>query len=148
MLQILKQAPMLGLVLPLSVILHGCAVLHRAQLGDVDGRSGKKGSPISIKVSETTVDFGEAARIAHNLGGSKSGASALGDVASTYESYFQYGPRTGTPVFNELYARSVPNELAEKCPGGRITDMISIRETRAYPVVKGEIVRVDAVCIK
>lgn len=148
MFQLVKRAPMLGLVLPLSFLLQSCAVLHKAQLGDIDGRSGKKGTPISVKVSETTVDFGEAARIAHNIGGSKSGASALGDAASTYEAYFQYGPRTGTPVFNELYARSVPNELAEKCPGGHITDMISIRETRAYPVVKGEIVRVDAVCIK
>ncbi|MBM4251712.1 MAG: hypothetical protein FJ146_07055 [Deltaproteobacteria bacterium] len=148
MLQIIKQATILGLVIPLSFVLHGCAVLHKAQLGDIDGRSSKNGTPISIKVSETTVDFGEAARIARNLGGSKSGANVLGNAASTYESYFQYGPRTGTPVFNELYARSVPNELAEKCPGGRITDMISIRETRAYPVVKGEIVRVDAVCIK
>lgn len=134
--------------LALAGLLPACAVLHKAQLGDVDGRSPRPGTHISVKVSENTVDFGEAANIAHNLGGKKSGANALGDAMATYETYFQYGPRTGAPVFNEVYARTVPDQLAEKCPGGHVVNLISIRETRAYPVIKGEIVRVDADCVK
>lgn len=134
--------------LALAGILPACAVLHKAQLGDVDGRSPRPGSHISIKVSESTVDLGEAASVARSLGGKKSGANAVGDAISTYETYFQYGPRTGAPVFNELYARTVPEQLAEKCRGGRVVNLISIRETRAYPVIKGEIVKVDADCVK
>ena len=68
--------------LALAGILPACAVLHKAQLGDVDGRSARPGSHISIKVSESTVDLGEAASVARSLGGKKSGANAVGDAAT------------------------------------------------------------------
>jgi hypothetical protein len=124
--------------------LWGCAVLHRTQLGDVEHVPAGRGTPVSVKVSETTVDFNEIGDIAKSVGPAKN----LGEASHAYTTYFQFGPRTGAPVFNEAYARAVPDLLIEKCSGGRLTDLVSIRETRAYPVIKGEIVRIEAVCVK
>jgi hypothetical protein len=126
----------------------GCAALHRTQLADVEPAG--KGHHVSVKVSETTLDFAEMARLA-KLAGSlmKSGvASRAGEGLDAYTTYFQFGPRTGTPVFNEAYARFVPELLREKCPKGRLVNILSTRETREYPVVKGEIVRIDADCLR
>lgn len=126
----------------------GCAALYKVQLSDVE--FAPRGRPVSVKVSETTVDFGEAARIAGRLGRS-SGSKGLGNLgkgAEAYETLFQFGPRTGAPVFNEFYAREIPDRLASECKGGYLTNVTSIRESREYPVVKGQIVRVDATCVQ
>jgi hypothetical protein len=126
----------------------GCAALYKVQLSDVE--YAPRAKPVSVKVSETTVDFGEAARIAGRLGRSSGsrGLSNLGKGMDNYETLFQWGPKTGTPVFNEFYAREVPDRLAAECKGGYLTNIISIRESREYPVVKGQIVRVDATCVQ
>ncbi|MCX6111384.1 MAG: hypothetical protein NTZ90_17450 [Proteobacteria bacterium] len=133
-----------------AIALGGCAVLHKIQLSDVEPVPAGKGTPISVKVSETTVDFRELGAIANIAGKSAhSGAlSGVGRALGAYTTLFQFGPRTGTPVFNEFYARAVPDLLVEKCPHGRLTNIISIRETRSYPVVKGEIIRIDALCVR
>lgn len=125
----------------------GCAVLYKVQLSDV---ASEKGRPISIKVSETTVDFGEIAGIAKGLGRSAGsrGMQGIGRAAETYETLFQFGPRTGAPVFNEFYAREIPERLAAECKNGYISNVTSIREERSYPVIKGQIVRIDAICIQ
>lgn len=126
----------------------GCAVLYRVQLSDVE--SGGRGRPVSVKVSENTVDFGEVSRLAKGLGKSAGsrGLQSIGKGADTYEQLFQFGPRTGAPVFNEFYAREVPERLAAECKNGYLTNITSIRESREYPVIKGQIVRVDATCVQ
>lgn len=125
-----------------------CAALYRAQLSDIEG--GVRGRPISIKVSETTVDFREAADIANRLGraSSSKGMGEVGKAADTYTTLFQFGPRTGAPVFNEFYARDIPEKLAAECKNGYLTNVLSLREARNYPVIKGEIVRIDATCVQ
>lgn len=136
------------LLVGLCVLLSsGCAVLHKVQLSDIDASG--KGQPISIKVSEDTVDFGELGAIAKGVGRNfkSKGAREVGGVFEAYTLFFQFGPRTGTPVFNELYARQVPEALAAACKKGYLSNVLSIRETRSYPVVKGEIVRIDALCM-
>lgn len=125
----------------------GCAVLHRTQLSDIDSAAGK---PISIKVSENTINFAEVGAIMKGVGGvAKSSAlKKAGDAFALYTTLFQYGPRTGAPVYNELYARDIAERLVTQCPGGRLTNITSLRESREYPVVKGEIVRIDATCVQ
>jgi hypothetical protein len=137
-----------GTALACLWISSGCAVLHKVQLSDVD--AGGRGQPISVKVSETTVDFGEAGRLAKGLGKSAGsrGLQGAGRAAGTYETLFQFGPRTGAPVFNELYARDIPEQLAAQCKTGYLTNVTSIRESREYPVIKGEIIRIDAFCVQ
>lgn len=126
----------------------GCAVLYKVQLSDLDGTA--RGRPVSVKVSESTVDFGEASSIAKNLGRSSGsrGMQGMGKGLETYQTLFQFGPRTGAPVFNEFYAREVPESLAAACKGGYLTNVTSIRESRDYPVVKGQIIRIDASCVQ
>jgi hypothetical protein len=126
----------------------GCAVLYKVQLSDIEHTA--RGKPVSVKVSEMTVDFGEAARVAGRLGaaaGSR-GMQSIGRAGSAYESYFQFGPKTGTPVFNEFYAREIPERLTAECKAGYLTNIISIRESRDYSFIKGQIVRVDATCVQ
>ena len=125
----------------------GCAALHRTQLSDIEPR---KGHHISVKVSETTVDLREIASLAKMTGKAfnNKGLAGAGRGLDTYTELFQFGPRTGTPVYNELYARCVPEMLREKCPKGHLANIMSVREAREYPVVKGEIVRIEADCIK
>ncbi|MBC7533745.1 MAG: hypothetical protein H7318_19430 [Oligoflexus sp.] len=121
-----------------------CAVLHKVQLSDLS--AGKKTTPISIRVSESTVDFGELSTLAGAVGKSNPRFKGTDDALSTYKALFQFGPRTGTPVFNDAYAHLIPEALAAKCPKGYLSDITSVRETRSYPIIKGEIVRVDALC--
>lgn len=126
----------------------GCAVLYKVQLSDQEYTP--RGKPVSIKVSEMTVDFGEAARVAGKLGAASGsrGLQGIGRITENYETFFQFGPRTGTPVFNEFYARTVPELLAGECKGGYLTNVTSIRESREYSFIKGQIVRVDATCVQ
>jgi hypothetical protein len=124
----------------------GCAALYRTQLSDVEPPNRAK--HISVKVSETTLDFKEMASLA-KLGGRafhSPAATNVGRGLQAYTTLFQLGPWTGAPVFNELYARYIPELLREKCPKGRVANIISIRESREYPVVKGQIVRIEADC--
>jgi hypothetical protein len=136
------------LCLGLATLLDGCAYLHKVQLSEVES-IGDRGRKISVKVSETTIDFREAGQIARDVGSFSNSrpVSELGKLAEAYSTLFQWGPKTGAPVFHELYAREIPEALAAKCKGGRIANIVSMREARQYPIVKGEIVRIDAVCL-
>lgn len=149
MMQSVKTAFRLSLWTSVSLLLSSCAVLHKVQLSDVEARRGRQ-SPVSVRVSETTVDLKEISDIAGALGrSSKSNTLKSGsDALNTYTTLFQFGPRTGTPVYNEYYARLIPEMLAAECKGGRLSNIVSVRETRSYPVVKGEIIRIDAICTK
>jgi hypothetical protein len=62
-------------------------------------------------------------------------------------SMFQMGPRTGNLVFNDTYAEGILLNLYQACPSGRITGLMSIRETRKYPVISGEIIKVTGYCL-
>jgi hypothetical protein len=125
----------------------GCTVVHHTQLSDIEPKTGER---VSVKISETTIDLQELSEIAKQVGratGSKA-ASQGGSILDTYTALFQYGPRTGTPVYTEKYARLLPELLRSKCKKGRLTNIVSIRETASYPVVKGEVLRIEADCAK
>lgn len=135
------------LILGCTTFVASCAYLHSVMLSDVESRrsSAKK---IDFKVSETTIDFQELARLGKSLGEIKKAKDLVkvSEALDTYTMLFQWGPRTGAPVFNAYYARAIPEMLQAKCPGGHLSDIVSIRESREYPVVKGEIIRVQALC--
>ncbi len=122
----------------------GCAVLHHVQIGDIDNREGSR-SPIDIKVSEVGVNVDDAASIVGSLGGKKEARDA--NRLAEYIGYFQMGPRTGNAVYTSDYARKIVDKVWEACPAGTITALQSIRETRAYPVISGEIVKIKAECL-
>jgi len=142
-----KRWTFVGMIAFLQV---SCAVLHRVQFSDMNKISGGKKTPISIKASETTIDLLEVGTASKSLGkalGNK-GAQQAGSAFELVSFFLQFGPKTGTPVFNDRYARDIPEKLSQTCSGGTLTEIVSVRETRSYPVVKGEIVRVDGICVR
>ncbi len=134
-------------VFTLSGLTQSCAYLHSVMLSDVESRRGPV-ETIDVKVSENTVDFAELAKIGKEIGKYEKfkGVGKAGDLLEMYTLFFQWGPKTGAPVFNPLYAQVVPDLVQAKCKNGRVSNLVSIRESREYPVVKGEIIRIKALC--
>ena len=127
--------------------LSGCAILHKVQLSDIDNRSEFALVPFELKVSETGVDLQEANRIQRGLFRNSQESQAIGDIAAVI-ALFQQGPRTGAPVYTEGYAQKLVFALHQQCPSGKITGVMSIRETRKYPVISGEIVKLTGFCMR
>ncbi len=126
----------------------GCAQLHHAQIGDIYSPPGFVRKPFDIKVSETGVNMEEigAAGKALANNGAKNAGNAVAGVAAII-GLFQMGPRTGNPVYVRDYAKKLMLAIYEKCPSGDVTGLTSVRETRKYPVVSGEIVKVTGYCL-
>ena len=129
----------------LGLSLSGCAWLHHVSIGDIDNRS-QSGSDFDIKVSETGVNIDELAEVA-KVFAATSDAENISE-AQQYIQYFQMGPRTGNPVYNENYAYGLYDMLYKECPSGKISNLTVIRETNKYPVVSGEIIRIKGNCQK
>jgi len=130
-----------GLVVALAMC--GCAHLHHIQVGQIDNRDDTVAVPFEILMSESgvsTEEIGAIARASQSNAGDN-----LGAVAAIV-SLFQMGPRTGNPVYDRHYAERLIYQIYEKCPSGHVSDLQSIRETRKYPVISGEIVKLTGVC--
>ncbi len=122
-----------------------CAQLHHVQIGEVISRPDYVQKPFDIKISETGINIGEAADTA-KIFMNKEGQKQANDIASAI-ALFQMGPRTGNPVYVKDYAKNLIQLIYEKCPSGKVTGLMSIRETRKYPVVSGEIVKLTGYCL-
>ena len=130
----------------LALSLSGCAVLYHAQVGEIDNRKKFKRKYFDFKVSESGVNLKQAGGVAKIFTNDK-GDETIEEVRKII-ALFQQGPKTGQPVYNEKYARNIIKQLRKACPSGRITGLTSIRESRNYPVITGEIVKVTGYCLK
>lgn len=128
-------------------LLAGCAVLHHVQLSDIDNRSQYAAIPFDVKVSENGFNVGEAVGIAQAMSRNANDRQNLGDLGAIIET-FQMGPRTGSPVYTDRYAEKLIYQLHTQCPSGMLTGVQSIRESREYPVIKGEIIKVTGYCLR
>lgn len=133
------------LLVPVLITVSGCARLHSYQLGDIDARRGEL-IPIEIKVSEVGINTREGADIAKIFANQE--AKKTLDQAEAIIALFQYGPKTGNPVFSAEYSAPLFDELKRQCPTLQFTGLASIRESRKYPVISGEIVRITGYCIQ
>ena len=124
--------------------LFGCMRLHHVQLGDIDQTGDYTLRPFDIKVSETGVSIDQARAVAGQFAGQQDREN-MGQIA-TILALIQMGPRTGKNVYSETYADNLDKLLRQECPSGRITGLMAIRETRDYPVISGEIVKVTGYC--
>ena len=122
-----------------------CAQLHHVQVGEIENRSGFVQKPFDIKISETGINIQEAAGITKAIS-SKQTNKEIQQVANVI-AMFQMGPRTGNPVYVKDYAKNLIQLIYEKCPNGQVTGLTSVRESRKYPVVSGEIVKVTGYCL-
>lgn len=128
------------------ILLSSCAVLHSTQISDVDSNAVMKGKRFEILLSETGVNLQEATNIAQALTQdqkTRDDMKAINDIIAM----FQMGPRTGNMVFNDTYPDSVIPLLMQNCTSGKISGLMSIRETNKYPVVSGEIIRLVGYCL-
>ena len=126
-------------------LLSGCAVLHHVQIGQIDNRSAFAQVPFDIKVSETGISTEDAGNIAKSMN-SRSGDDAAGLMQII--AIFQMGARTGNPIYDVHYAEKLIYQIHEKCPSGKVTGLMSIRETRKYPVISGEIIKITGYCLR
>jgi hypothetical protein len=127
------------------LLLSGCAIMHHTQVGEIDSQAVLKGRRFEILISETGVNFDEAARVGKALTQHQQTRDDIGGVAGII-SLFQMGPRTGNQVFSPMYADKAFDLLRKECPRGVVSGLVSIRETAKYPVVSGEIVKIIGYC--
>lgn len=127
-------------------IASGCAVLHNVQIGEIESSTELVSVPFEIKVSEFGVDLNDVKATGRILM-DKNSSDQANDALSAIQ-YFQMGPHTGAGVYSIAYVDHLENRVREQCPSGRITGLMSIRETAQYPIVKGEIVKIKGFCLK
>lgn len=123
----------------------GCARLDHVQIGSIDQSQGEL-VPVSVRLSETGFDATAAAEIGRIASSGKTAENfkQLRDILAL----LNMGPRTGNPVFDDTYAQRLQEYLLVECPGGRLTGIRAIREAKSAGPVSGEIVGVDAYCIR
>lgn len=123
----------------------GCARLDSVQIGSIDQTQGEL-VPVSVRLSETGFDASGAAEIGRLASHGRTAEQFKG--LRNILALINMGPRTGNPVFDEHYAERLQEYLLVECPSGRLTGIRAIREARALGPVSGEIVGVDAYCIR
>ncbi len=134
-------------IMLVALFAQSCAYVHHVQVGDIENKKGFIKRPFEMKVSETGVDFQQAASLVNAVSRDRKvgqDAKRIADIIAL----FQMGPRTGKPVFNDVYADSLAKSIYEKCPSGEITGLVMIREMNSYPVVSGEIVKIKGYCLE
>ncbi len=135
----------------LYLSLCSCASLYHVQVADIETTD--RGRVIDVKVSETAFDFKAVGQtglaIAKNNAYRRGNTGAQDQIAGLelILALTNYGPRTGLPVFTDRYSDYVLDELISKCPTGRITGITSVRESRNYPYISGEIVNIRGYCV-
>lgn len=134
-----------NLILTLLVV-SSCAQLHHVQIGEVISHPNYIQQPFDIKISETGINIQEAGKISKAVLNNQTGKDA--EQLAGIIGLFQMGPRTGNPVYTSAdYAKNILAAIYEKCPSGKVTGLASIRESRKYPVISGEIVKITGFCL-
>jgi len=125
----------------LALTCGACATLHHAQLDEIDARRGRL-QPFELHVSETGVSVRAIGAIASAATRSH-GPSQIASIVAL----FQFGPKTGEVVYSDTFADNVAEQVLTECPSGRVTGVMSVRESTSYYAVSGEYVTVRGFCI-
>ena len=128
----------------------GCAVMHSVQLGEIDSNIVLEGKRFEINVSQLGLDVEQAASIAEAVAvvaGSPETAEAV-SAAQDIGALFQWGPKTGAPVFRDDYSDGIIDLIRQECPSGQISGLMSVRESVDYSVITGEVVKLVGYCGK
>ena len=123
----------------------GCAVLHSAQVGDIDAQIVMEGKRFEIKIAELGVDIEGMGDFAKDVGRSTKREEETNTVVDLIK-MSNMGPRTGFPVFRVGYSDALIERIKEACPSGRVSGLLSVRESASYGLVSGEIVKLIGYC--
>ena len=129
----------------LGLVTSGCAQLHQVQIGEIHGDEGDL-APFEFKVSEMGLDIHGASAVTRSVMPRGDASKAVSSIENII-AMIQFGPKTGNAVYSDTYADTLALQLRTKCPSGKMTGLVSIRESRKYPVISGEIVKIKGYCI-
>jgi len=125
----------------------GCAVLHSAQVGDIDSQTVLNGKRFEIKMVEVGVDIDGTSDFASDIGG-RYGREKETDAIGDGVKISNLGPTTGNPVFRVDYSDALIERIKWECPSGKVSGLMSVRETAKYGLVSGEYVTLVGYCEK
>ncbi|MFP5519934.1 MAG: hypothetical protein ACLGGX_08520 [Bdellovibrionia bacterium] len=134
------------LIILLGLMSTSCAVLHKVQVGEVYSPPGYVLKPFEIKVSEVGFDLAQTSKVASDVALRNNSNNDAGALLA-FIALFQMGPSTGMPVYSKDYAKNMMQVIYEKCPSGRVTGLMSIRENREYTVISGEVSKIKGFCL-
>jgi hypothetical protein len=129
-----------------------CSIPYRYTIGDLDNTSIRK-KHFQILVSETGINFEEGIGIVQ-------GGLYLRNPSPNYSrnknmEYIKIliflstmGPTTGQKLLNSNFADKLGDVIQKNCPSGNVVNLRNIREAAKYPVVSGEIVRIEGDCLE
>jgi hypothetical protein len=129
-----------------------CAIPHRYTIGDLDATNAPK-KHFKILVSERGYNF-ESGITVVQAGLLSANQSANMEAARDLEfvkiliTLSTMGPVTGRKTFNSNYANDLSDIIYQHCRSGKIINLQSIRESAVYPVVSGEIARIEGDCLE
>jgi hypothetical protein len=140
------------LVLFFNIILFQCAYPRHMLIGDMDNTTAKK-KHFRIMVSERGYDFEQGLAIAQVGLLAANAESNAGNIRNIEYvklaiALSTMGPTTGRKLFNSAYTDQLADIIFQHCKSGNIVNLRSIRESLAqYPVVSGEVVRIEGDCL-
>jgi hypothetical protein len=138
----MRIAPSLSLLV--ALLLPGCATadLHHFTIDEIDASHGHL-VPFELRASTIGINTEEAGRRASEISGNRQYKKA----ANTVE-LFQMGPHTGNTIYDERFADGLASQIRAYCPSGRVTGLVSERESATYDVVSDEYVTIRGFCIE
>lgn len=122
-----------------ALVLSGCMTLHRTSIGDIS--SG--GSRFVIEITDIGINMENTSKAVGRVSGKKDEAETVKNIIGL----FQWGPRTGNPVYNIGLWNGLAAKILEKCPKGEIHSLVSNREFRNFYYGSAEGVRITGYCL-
>ena len=123
----------------------GCANLHSVMIGE-RRLAPAGGQDFDVKVSEVGFNVKEATSVVQAIGGKNSGVGKASKTVNDLYDLISFGPITGNAVLDTKYADAIGEKSSSSCAPAKTIGVVSIRETMKYPVISGEIVKIEGLC--
>ncbi len=126
-------------------LISSCAQLHTVKIGERNN-SNTDAHHFETKVNEMGINVQEATQIVKALGNGNKGVNKATKTIDDLWKMISYGPKTGNTVFDDKYADSISKSSLAACSANQTQGVVSVRESMKYPVLSGEIVKIEGIC--
>lgn len=127
-----------GLMICLSS-LSGCITLHNTSIGDIS----KGGKKFFVEITDIGINVERTSKLIGEMTKKEQDADNVKNIIGL----FQWGPRTGNPVYNISAWSKLGEKILEQCPSGQVHSLVSNREFRDFYYGSAEGVRVSGYCM-